>query len=64
MFKKNKELDEKLDRIEEKLDIILDVLLIDNEEFEEEEELVRVPSDVYKKIEDFIGEEPSVMGIS
>lgn len=60
----DKELEERMSIIEEKLDIILEELFYPPDDLEEEEVLVRVPFDVYRKIEEFIGEEPVIMGIS
>tara|TARA_R100000655_G_scaffold2697_1_gene10487 strand:+ start:3529 stop:3729 length:201 start_codon:yes stop_codon:yes gene_type:complete len=62
--KKNKELEElqcKVDELSHKIDTLINSILIP---LEEEEVLVNVPADIFDKIEDFMKEDISVMGIS
>tara|TARA_R100001443_G_scaffold100791_1_gene108311 strand:- start:2135 stop:2335 length:201 start_codon:yes stop_codon:yes gene_type:complete len=62
--KKNKELEElqcKVDELSHKIDTLINSILIP---VEEEEVLVNVPADIFDKIEDFMKEDVSVMGIS
>lgn len=62
--KKNKELEElqcKVDELSHKIDTLINSILIP---LEEEEALINVPADIFDKIEDFMNEDISVMGIS
>ena len=57
-------LEEKIDNISDKLDSLIDDLIIEELQEDSDDVLVRVPADIYNKIQDFMKEQINVMGIS